>query len=154
MRGQGGKIMNIREEDIPEVREESFRYPGTAAPDAGVRDHLAWPIPSRARRAAWKRSPRRRSISSIDDIMEKRLMDGQLKECDLTMREIEVVGGELQAHTPQHDAHPRGLPERAEGVDLRQTPGVGSEAASRIPIPTISAETGVRSPPYRSRDNS
>src|SRR5947208_11241098 len=25
---QGGKIMNIREEDIPEVREESFRYPG------------------------------------------------------------------------------------------------------------------------------
>src|SRR5438067_12997786 len=25
---QGGKIMNIREEDIPEVREESFRYSG------------------------------------------------------------------------------------------------------------------------------
>ena len=24
----GGKIMNIREEDIPEVREESFRYSG------------------------------------------------------------------------------------------------------------------------------
>src|SRR5881392_817873 len=24
----GGKIMNIREEDIPEVREESFRYGG------------------------------------------------------------------------------------------------------------------------------
>ncbi len=27
-RAPGGKIMNIREEDIPEVREESFRYPG------------------------------------------------------------------------------------------------------------------------------
>src|SRR5690606_2434896 len=25
---QGGKMMNIREEDIPEVRVESFRYPG------------------------------------------------------------------------------------------------------------------------------
>src|SRR4030081_903999 len=25
---EGGKIMNIREEDVPEVREESFRYPG------------------------------------------------------------------------------------------------------------------------------
>ena len=25
---EGGKIMNIREEDIPEVREESFRYSG------------------------------------------------------------------------------------------------------------------------------
>ena len=26
--------MNIREEDIPEVREESFRYPGPKAADA------------------------------------------------------------------------------------------------------------------------
>jgi membrane-associated HD superfamily phosphohydrolase len=24
----GGKIMNMREEDVPEVKEESFRYPG------------------------------------------------------------------------------------------------------------------------------
>ena len=24
----GGKIMNMREDDIPEVRQESFRYPG------------------------------------------------------------------------------------------------------------------------------
>ncbi len=38
---QGGKIMNIREEDIPEVREESFRYSGPEAAIARVGDHLA-----------------------------------------------------------------------------------------------------------------
>jgi hypothetical protein len=31
--------MNIREEDIPEVREESFRYPRARAADPRVRDH-------------------------------------------------------------------------------------------------------------------
>ena len=35
----GGKIMNIREEDIPEVREESFRYSRPAPADQGGGDH-------------------------------------------------------------------------------------------------------------------
>ena len=86
----GGKIMNIREEDIPEVREESFRYPG---PKPQTREcaiiSLADSIESASR--SLERVTPQKIDQLVTDIVQKRLMDGQLKECDLTMRELEVV---------------------------------------------------------------
>ncbi len=35
----GGKIMNMREDDVPEVKEASFRYPRAETADEGERDH-------------------------------------------------------------------------------------------------------------------
>ena len=60
----GGKIMNIREDDIPEVREESFRYSGPRPQTREARDHQPRGFASRAPRAASSASPRRRSTSS------------------------------------------------------------------------------------------
>ncbi|MDQ3625326.1 MAG: HDIG domain-containing protein, partial [Verrucomicrobiota bacterium] len=91
----GGKIMNIREEDIPEVREESFRYSG---PRPQTREcaiiSLADAIESASR--SLERVTPQKIDQLITDIVEKRLMDGQLKECDLTMRELEEVAESLK----------------------------------------------------------
>lgn len=86
----GGKIMNIREEDIPEVREESFRYSG---PRPQTREaaviSLADCIESAAR--SLERVTPQKIDQLIRDMIDKRLIDGQLKECDLSMRELETV---------------------------------------------------------------
>ena len=59
----GGKIMNMREDDIPEVQEESFRYGG---PNRRRRKAplSVWPTPSRAPRAVWRNRRRRKSKRS------------------------------------------------------------------------------------------
>ena len=87
---QGGKIMNIREEDIPEVREESFRYPGPRpqSRECGIIS-LADAIES-ASRSLEKVTPQRID-QLINDIIEHRMGEHQLDECDLTLREIKLI---------------------------------------------------------------
>jgi hypothetical protein len=101
----GGKIMNIREEDIPEVREESFRYSG---PRPQTREaaiiSLADSIESAAR--CLDRVTPQKIDQLIRDIIEKRLLDGQLKECDLTMRELEEAAESFR-NTLQSMMHSR-----------------------------------------------
>ena len=101
----GGKIMNIREEDIPEVREESFRYSG---PRPQSREAAVISIADSIESAS--RSLERVTPQKIDqlirDIVEKRLVDGQLKECDLTMRELEEVAESFR-NTLQSMMHSR-----------------------------------------------
>jgi putative nucleotidyltransferase with HDIG domain len=101
----GGKIMNIREEDIPEVREESFRYSG---PRPQTREcaiiSLADSIESASR--SLDRVTPQKIDQLISDIIEKRMLDGQLKECDLTMRELEVISESFK-YTLQSMMHSR-----------------------------------------------
>lgn len=87
---EGGKIMNIREEDIPEVREESFRYggPKPQTKEAAI-INLADSIES-ASRSLEKPNPQKID-QLIKDIIEKRILDRQLDECDMTMRELQEV---------------------------------------------------------------
>jgi len=102
---QGGKIMNIREEDIPEVREESFRYggPRPQSRESGIIS-LADACES-ASRCLEKVTPNRLE-QLIHDIIEKRIIDGQLDECDLTMREINAIA-ENFAYTLTNMLHSR-----------------------------------------------
>jgi len=102
---QGGKIMNIREEDIPEVREESFRYggPRPQSREAGIIS-LADAVES-ASRCLEKVTPNRLE-QLIHDIIEKRIIDGQLDECDLTMREVNAIA-ENFAYTLTNMLHSR-----------------------------------------------
>jgi putative nucleotidyltransferase with HDIG domain len=87
---QGGKIMNIREEDIPEVCEESFRYPGPKpqSKECAILS-LADGIES-ASRSIEKITPQKVD-QLIDDIVQKRLLDDQLSDCDLSLRELGLV---------------------------------------------------------------
>ena len=128
----GGKIMNIREEDIPEVREESFRYSG---PRPQTKEcaiiSLADSIESASR--SLERVTPQKIDQLITDIIEKRLLDGQLKECDLTMRELEEVAESfkrtLQSMMHSRVAYPAGRTEK------RDTPAPTSRAA----VPPVSA---------------
>lgn len=126
---QGGKIMNVREEDIPEVREESFRYSGPKpqSKECAIIS-LADSIES-ASRSLEKVNPQKLD-QLVDDIMEKRLMDGQLKECDLTMRELQEVGENFK-HTLHSMMHAR----VAYPSDRKETP----VPASKQNAPPVSA---------------
>ena len=113
----GGKIMNIREEDIPEVREESFRYSGPRPQTReGAVISLADSIESAAR--SLDRVTPQKIDQLITDMLERRIVDGQLKECDLTMRELEVVAesfrNTLQSMMHSRIAYPDDKPTRRE----------------------------------------
>ena len=134
----GGKIMNMREEDLPEVREESFRYSGPRpqTKEAAIVS-LADSIES-ASRSLEKVTPQKID-QLVGDIIQQRLIDGQLKECDLTMRELEEVAESfkhtLQSMMHSRVAYPSSRTERTERSERRDTP----MPASRPSGPPVSA---------------
>ena len=114
---EGGKIMNMREEDIPEVREESFRYSGPRPQfeESGIIS-LADAVES-ASRSLDKPTPQKIE-QLVNEIVNKRIAESQLDECDLTLREIRAIS-ETFRYTIQNMLHTRiKYPkdeERAEG---------------------------------------
>jgi cyclic-di-AMP phosphodiesterase PgpH len=102
---EGGKIMNIREEDIPEVREESFRYSGPKPQfrESGIIS-LADAVESASR--SLDRPTPQKIEQLISDIFHKRIEGGQLDECDLTLRELRLIA-ETFRFTLQNMLHTR-----------------------------------------------
>ena len=86
----GGKIMNIREEDIPEVQEESFRYPGPKPQTKESAIVSLADIVESASRSVEKPTPQRIE-QLVNELIEERIADGQLDECDLTLGELRVI---------------------------------------------------------------
>src|SRR5213596_2753289 len=86
----GGKIMKMRQDDIPEVREESFRYSG---PKPQTKESaiisLADAIES-ASRSVEKPTPQKIE-TLVHEIGEERISDRQLDECDLTLGELTMI---------------------------------------------------------------
>jgi len=86
----GGKIMNIREEDIPEVEEESFRYPGAKPQTKESAIVSLADIVESASRSLEKPTPQKVE-QLVNELIEERIADGQLDECDLTLGELRVI---------------------------------------------------------------
>lgn len=122
---QGGKIMNIREEDIPEVREETFRYSGPRPQtrESGIIS-LADAVES-ASRSLEKVTPTRLE-QLIGDIIEKRMLDNQLDECPLTLKELRAIGESFQ-FTLQNMLHSR----IAYPTDAAARPADGTSSSGR-----------------------
>lgn len=126
---QGGKIMNIREEDIPEVHEESFRYPGPRArtKEAGIIS-LADAVES-ASRSMDKPTPQKID-QMIGDIIESRILDRQLEECDLTLRDLRLIaesfGFTLRSMLHSRIAYPSGEPENRDSGKQFNVPPVSA----------------------------
>lgn len=131
---QGGKIMNIREDDIPDVREESFRYPG---PRPQTREcaiiSLADSIESASR--SMERITPQKIDQMIDDLIQKRLIDGQLSECDLSLRDLGVVAESFK-NTLHGMMHSRVAYPSDKSSEKRQTPtpAVQTRIANAPPI--------------------
>ncbi len=86
----GGKIMNMREEDIPEVREESFRYPGPKPQTKESAIVSLADIVESASRSLSKPTPQKVE-QLVNELIEERIADGQLDECDLTLGDLRVI---------------------------------------------------------------
>jgi hypothetical protein len=86
----GGKIMKLREDDIPEVKEESFRYSG---PKPQTKESaivsLADTVES-ASRSLEKPTPQKIE-TLVNELIEERISDRQLDDCDLTLGELKVI---------------------------------------------------------------
>ena len=86
----GGKIMKLREEDVPEVKEESFRYAG---PKPQTKESaiisLADMVES-ASRSLEKPTPQKIE-QLVGDLIASRIADRQLDECDLTLAEMKTI---------------------------------------------------------------
>src|SRR5947209_103213 len=86
----GGKIMNMRAEDIPEVREESFRYPGPKPQSKESAIVSLADIVESASRSLSKPTPQKIE-QLVNELIEERVADGQLDECELTLGELRVI---------------------------------------------------------------
>lgn len=91
----GGKIMNMRAEDVPEVREESFRYPG---PKPQTKEtaivSLADAVESASR--SMDRPTPQRIEDLINGIVDERVAEHQLDDSPLTLAEIRRVAESLR----------------------------------------------------------
>ena len=86
----GGKIMNSREEDIPDVEEESFRYQGPKPQTKESAIVSLADIVESASRSLGKPTPQKIE-QLVNELIEERVADGQLDECDLTLGELRVI---------------------------------------------------------------
>ena len=84
------ELDKAREDDVPDVTEEIFRYPG---PRPQFKESaiisLADAIESTSR--SLTKPNRSRVEQMVDDIVRSRLLDRQLDECDLTLAELAEV---------------------------------------------------------------
>ena len=91
----GGKIMNLRAEDIPAVREDNFRYPG---PNPQTRESgiicLADAVES-ASRSLEKPTPQRID-DLVGDVIERKMDEGLLAECPLTLSDISKLAASFR----------------------------------------------------------
>src|SRR5436305_5918127 len=86
----GGKIMKLREDDVPEVREETFRYNGPKPQTKESAIVSLADIVESASRSLEKPTPQKIE-SLVNELIEERISDRQLDDCDLTLGELKVI---------------------------------------------------------------
>src|SRR5437764_934074 len=141
----GGKIMNIREEDIPEVEEESFRYPGPKPQTKESAIVSLADIVESASRSLEKPTPQKVE-QLVNELIEERIADGQLDECDLTLGELRVISEKFRftLMTMLHTriAYPKGESKFSPVSDddrLRMRPDVMASLRKPDSAPPVSA---------------
>ena len=134
--------MKLREDDIPEVKEESFRYSG---PKPQTKESaivsLADTIES-ASRSLEKPTPQKIE-TLVNELIDERISDRQLDDCDLTLGELKIIADRFRftllsmLHT--RIAYPKAGPKPAAPRDETLRPDV--MAATRKPetAPPVSA---------------
>lgn len=90
----GGSLMKIRQEDIPKVSEENFRYPG---PKPQSIEAVILGLADAAESAS--RSLERPTLQRLDDLvhdlMQDRINDGQYDEAPVTMAQLQEIAATL-----------------------------------------------------------
>ncbi|MCE0499301.1 MAG: HDIG domain-containing protein [Methylacidiphilales bacterium] len=102
---EGGKIMNMREEDVPEVSENSFRYPGPR-PQSKEIALLSIADAVEAASRSLEKPTAQRIEDLVNEIVENKISTHQLDECHLTMNEIRAAA-EAMSSTLKNMMHTR-----------------------------------------------
>jgi len=141
----GGKIMNIREEDIPEVQEESFRYPGPKPQTRESAIVSLADIVESASRSLEKPTPQKIE-QLVNELIEERIADGQLDECELTLGELRKIAERFRftLATMLHTriAYPKGeskFTPTSEDERFRMRPDVMASLRKPDSAPPVSA---------------
>jgi hypothetical protein len=82
--------MNMREEDVPEVSESSFRYPGPKPQTKEIGLLMIADSVEAASRSLEKPTAQRIE-DLVNEIVEHKIATGQLDECHMTMNEIRTA---------------------------------------------------------------
>lgn len=120
-------------EDLPKIDEKNFRYPGPRprSRESGIIS-LADAVESASRTIRKPTPAKIRAL--VDDIVEKRICDGQLDYCDLTLRDLSTVKG-VFAKTLRSMLHSRiDYPkdeDKGPKSDLEERSGEGARKAAR-----------------------
>src|SRR5437764_811381 len=138
----GGKIMNMREEDIPEVGEESFRYSGPKPQTKESAIVSLADIVESASRSLEKPTPQKIE-QLVNELIEERIADGQLDECDLTLGELRLIAERFRftLMTMLHTriAYPKAESKFAGGDEERFRPDVMASLRKPASAPPASA---------------
>ena len=93
---EGGKIMNMREEDVPDVSVNSFRYPGPK-PQTKEIGLLSIADAVEASSRSLEKPTAQRIEDLVNEIVEHKIAAGQLDECHMTMNEIRTAAEAMSA---------------------------------------------------------
>lgn len=120
-------------EDLPKIDEKNFRYPGPRprSRESGIIS-LADAVESASRTIKKPTPAKIRAL--VDDLVEKRICDGQLDHCDLTLRDLSTVK-EVFAKTLRSMLHSRiDYPkddDKGPKSDLEERAGNGARKAAK-----------------------
>src|SRR6266487_700018 len=138
----GGKIMKLREDDIPDVRQESFRYSGPKpqSKESAIVS-LADTVES-ASRSLEKPTPQKIE-SMVNELIEERITDRQLDDCDLTLGELKIIADRfrftLLSMLHSRIAYPKGGQKPAAPRDETLRPDVMAAIRKPETAPPVSA---------------
>lgn len=139
---EGGKIMKLRQEDVPEVREESFRYPGPKPQTKESAIVSMADMVESASRSLEKPTPQKIE-QLVNELIEERIADGQLDECDLTLGDLKVIAERFRftLMTMLHTriAYPRGETKLTPLRDERGRPDPMADRRKPATAPPVSA---------------
>ena len=128
---EGGKIMNMREEDIPHVSENSFRYPGPRPQTKEIALLSMADAVEAASRSLEKPTPQRIE-DMVNEIVAHKIADHQFDESHLTMNEIRSAA-EAMAVAVKNILHSRisyAKKEKTSASTVVQSTKRGSPASS------------------------
>jgi hypothetical protein len=121
----GGKIMNMREDDIPEVDESSFRYPGPR-PQSRELGILALADSIEAASRSLDKPTPAKIESFVGDLVDQKVADGLLDESHLTLNEIrtaaDVFSFTLKSMLHSRISYPKENREKSSAGEGRHRP--------------------------------
>ncbi|MCC6353768.1 MAG: HDIG domain-containing protein [Verrucomicrobiae bacterium] len=134
---EGVRILQLREDDVPEVQESTFRYPGPKPRSRETAILMLADAVEGASRSLEKPTAQRVE-ELVDSIVRKRIADGQLDDCPISLSDVQVVAERLAANlkTMMHGriAYPKDDDERpAEKERGRRGPDQSSAALPVAP---------------------